>query len=133
MSIQDLLNKYANNLPETHSVKQSKNFIEIFDEAMNNTCYAHVDGRVYFKEYKLIKNTWKETIVHGFKTDKKTGNLAPFRRETFYDNNGFIKFEQSTDGVKNDNNVYRKLIGQELETLAPKKVYIEPKKGKELF
>ena len=133
MTIQDLLNLYANNLPETHSVKQSRNFIEIFDEAMNNILYAAVDGRTYHKEYKLIKGTWKETVVHGSKIDKKTGNLTPFRRETFYDQNGFVKYETSTDGVKNNNNTYRKLIGQELETLAPRKPIIEPNKGKELF
>lgn len=130
MNITDLLNKYTNNLPETHSVKQSRNYIEIFDEHLNNTCYAHVDGRVYFKEYKLVNGMWKETCVTGFKIDKKTGNLAPFRRETFYDSNGFVKFEQSTDGVKNDCNLYRRLIGQQEEQMAPKIII---NKGKELF
>ena len=130
MSIQDLLNKYAQNLPDTHSVKQSKNFIEIFDENMNNVLYANRDGRIYAKEFKLIRGEFKETTVHGFKIDKKTGNLAPFRRETFYDNNGFVKFEQSTDGVKNDCNLYRRLIGQQEEQMAPRNIV---NKGKELF
>lgn len=121
MTIQDLLNQYANNLPDTHSVKTSKTCIEIFDEALNNIVWAHLDGRVYRKEFRFINGMWKEVIVHGFKRDSKTGNLTPFRRETFFNENGTIKYETSTDGVKNNNNVYRKIIGMPEEKVEPRK------------
>lgn len=117
MSTQDLFNKYCNNLPTTYSIKRSKNCVEIFDESLNNTLWAHTDGRIYKKEFKFINGEWKETVVSGMKRDSKTGNLTPFRRESFFNQNGNIKYETSTDGRINDNNVYRKIIGLPEEKL----------------
>jgi hypothetical protein len=110
------------NLNETHSVKQSKTCIEIFDFHLNNILWAHVDGRIYAKEFKLVNGEWKETTVTGFKRNSKTFNLEPFRRETFYNETGTIKYETSSDGRKNDNNVYRKIIGLPEEKIEPRKI-----------
>jgi hypothetical protein len=122
MTIQNLLDQYTNNLPDTYSVKRSKTCIEVFDENMNNTIWAHLDGRIYRKEFKFINGQWKETVVSGMKRDSKTGNLTPFRRESYFNENGTIKYETSTDGRKNDNNVYRKIIGLPEEKVEPRKI-----------
>lgn len=133
MTITELIELHASSLPKEHYIKQSKTYIEIFDGWSNNILYANVDGRVYAKEYKIIAGQFKEILVSGFKRDNKTGNLTPFRRISHYDKNGFIRYEESSDGVKNDNNVYRRLINQKEETLAPKKPIEPENKGLELF
>lgn len=132
MNINDLLINYTSHLPETHSVKQSKTCIEVFDENLNNTLWAHVDGRVYAKEFKLVNGMWKETVVTGFKRNSKTMSLEPFRRETFYNENGTVKYETSSDGRKNDNNCYRRAIGMPEEKIEPRKIP-SINKSQELF
>ena len=122
MTITDLINLYANNIPPHHSLKQSKICIEVFDENLNNILWCHTDGRIYRKEFQFINGQWKEHKVSGMKRDSKTGNLVPFSRETFFNEQGFVKYETSSDGRKNDNNPYRRAIGLPEEKLEPRKI-----------
>lgn len=110
------------------SVKVTTNSIELFDENLNNLLWMHKDGRFYSKSFQLTDKGWKESRVAGYKKNSN-GNLEAFSRETIYTKEGYIKYETSSDGRK-DNNLYREKLKMELEQRKPIE---EVDKGKQLF